>query len=1110
MIAWPMVLKRSLSNWKLFSSVVLGVLLASAVMAGTVIFFTALREIALQDALEKIDEHDADIIMQSEKGPTNIEEYEKISRRVDSVVDGLISPYISGVETAGKSATFFLTLTGDELMAGKDNRRSFVAYVSHLESRIQIVGGVSVSTPTAKTTVEGIPIFEAIAPLEEATALGMGTGSRVSLVPYWDDRIPHMIVEIVGVFERIDHSDPSWALTDRVLMASTGEGFATLPLYMDELVYMETVGVAFNDLVSTYAWRLDTDLKKINASNATNAKVNIDHARRLLGSELNRYIMRTELDDSLKEYDTRLLFTKLQMFVVLVMIALVVLYYVATISSLVVEQRRFEVSQLRSRGASSSQILAVFILEGGTMAVISSFLGPLLAAVAIGLLGFTPSFTDLGEGGFLTVRITKTAYVMSALGGLLSFVALMIPAFQASRISVTTQRSESNRPTQKPFVQRYYLDVGFLIVGMILFRQLTEQGSMAARGVLGDVVVNQLLLAVPGVILIAAAMVILRLFPVTLNLITRLFSSQLPAGVVLGLWHMSRNPANYARLALLLTLMTGLGIFAASFDGTLDRSFRDRTLYSIGSDIRLDSVQVNTTGVSRPIVEGYERLEGVLTVSPAFRGTGSDITERFSGNTFTLLGIDPNTFADVAVYRDDFSEDKLTELLATMEQENMPQGIKMPDNARTLGVLVKVDRARPSVALAARVRDANGRYFTYWLGMLDSTNWNLKEVELFGSRRPQRQLFPSGPLTLMSISIVETNGQRDLSSGSILMDTVKVRTATGEVENIEDFRDIEKWQVLKNVPGAERDRIEPSAMSTRGDGSLLYAWSNGSPLTARGVYSGLNPGPIPAIASRSFLKETGHSIGDDLSVTFAGKRSQITVVNSFDYFPTLNTVEDTSLVVAIEPALVITNIGALTGTITPNEMWMSLNPELSEAAWSELATSFEDGNPFRVGNVLDTKKLLYEANIDPLVKAGWRALLLMAFGSILILSVIGFLSHAYVSFRNREVQFALMRTIGISMNQLVCLMLLEQALIIFVGMSLGTWMGGRLGAAIMPFLGSDDHGGQVVPPFIMEVNWSNVFNTYVAMALIFAIVIVGVIFLIRKMSLNRALRLGEL
>ena len=73
--AWPMVIKRSLANWKLFSSVVLGVLLASAVMAGTVIFFDSLRDIALDKALAQIDYRDADILMQAEKGPTNRQEY---------------------------------------------------------------------------------------------------------------------------------------------------------------------------------------------------------------------------------------------------------------------------------------------------------------------------------------------------------------------------------------------------------------------------------------------------------------------------------------------------------------------------------------------------------------------------------------------------------------------------------------------------------------------------------------------------------------------------------------------------------------------------------------------------------------------------------------------------------------------------------------------------------------------------------------------------------------------------------------------------------------------------------------------------------------------------
>ena len=194
--------------------------------------------------------------------------------------------------------------------------------------------------------------------------------------------------------------------------------------------------------------------------------------------------------------------------------------------------------------------MAVFVLEGGTLSVLAAVLGPLIAAGSIGLLGFTPAFSGLSDGEFLPVRVTNSAYGMSVLGALLSFSALMIPAFQASRISVTAQRSESNRPNQKSFVQRYYVDVGLLLVGIVLFRQLTEQGSMAARGILGEVVVNQLLLAVPAVILIAGAMVLLRLFPLVMNLISRVFASRLPVGVVLAIWQMSRNPSNYARLSL--------------------------------------------------------------------------------------------------------------------------------------------------------------------------------------------------------------------------------------------------------------------------------------------------------------------------------------------------------------------------------------------------------------------------------------------------------------------------------------------------------------------------------------------------------------------------------
>ena len=82
-----MVFRRSLASWKLLSSVVLGVLLASVVMSSTVIFFDSLREIALKSALDKLGEHDANILVQTERGPTNTEEYHRVIEKVENVVE---------------------------------------------------------------------------------------------------------------------------------------------------------------------------------------------------------------------------------------------------------------------------------------------------------------------------------------------------------------------------------------------------------------------------------------------------------------------------------------------------------------------------------------------------------------------------------------------------------------------------------------------------------------------------------------------------------------------------------------------------------------------------------------------------------------------------------------------------------------------------------------------------------------------------------------------------------------------------------------------------------------------------------------------------------------
>ena len=62
----------------------------------------------------------------------------------------------------------------------------------------------------------------------------------------------------------------------------------------------------------------------------------------------------------------------------------------------------------------------------------------------------------------------------------------------------------------------------------------------------------------------------------------------------------------------------------------------------------------------------------------------------------------------------------------------------------------------------------------------------------------------------------------------------------------------------------------------------------------------------------------------------------------------------------------------------------------------------------------------------------------------------------------------------------------------------------------MPFLGHDDWGGQVLPPFALQVNWSALLITYGLMVVVFAVITLGIIWLIHRISVQHILRMGEM
>jgi hypothetical protein len=243
-----------------------------------------------------------------------------------------------------------------------------------------------------------------------------------------------------------------------------------------------------------------------------------------------------------------------------------------------------------------------------------------------------------------------------------------------------------------------------------------------------------------------------------------------------------------------------------------------------------------------------------------------------------------------------------------------------------------------------------------------------------------------------------------------------------------------------------------------------------------------------------------------------------------DYFPTLALDEEPFLIADFEALHERLNITRTVGNRQPTEFWIATETgaELLEADGGILE-SVVAGDPaipalerrlstlrVRPGtNTIDRTVELADVAFDPLVSAGWRALLGIAFFTVLVVSAVGFLVHAKVSFDGRRAELALLRTIGLSMKQLLFLVILEQVMVIGVAVGLGIFMGTRMGTTIMPYLASSGENAVVVPPMAVQIDWLGFGVTFGLLGVVFLGVIGVILISVYRMSIHRIMRMGE-
>jgi putative ABC transport system permease protein len=125
------------------------------------------------------------------------------------------------------------------------------------------------------------------------------------------------------------------------------------------------------------------------------------------------------------------------------------------------------------------------------------------------------------------------------------------------------------------------------------------------------------------------------------------------------------------------------------------------------------------------------------------------------------------------------------------------------------------------------------------------------------------------------------------------------------------------------------------------------------------------------------------------------------------------------------------------------------------------------------------------------------------------LSLVGFATHFYLSVRQREMLYGVMRALGLSSHQLYGSIVLEQAVLILAGLTLGTGLGVLLNQITLPRLPVSLADQPPVPPFAPRADWLAVGSLYLLLALAFLVILGIVTALLWRARIHRILRIGQ-
>lgn len=323
------------------------------------------------------------------------------------------------------------------------------------------------------------------------------------------------------------------------------------------------------------------------------------------------------------------------------------------ISGQMYDMERNEISVMKSRGASGTQIFRLYLYQSVFLTLLGGAAGLPLGGVFCRLLGSTENFLEFNMKRQLQVEYTKEVWIYAAMAGVVSVLIMTLPALKHSRLTIVKLKQQ-NALKKSALWEKCFLDVICIAAALYGHYSFQKNQETLVQDVLMGKSLDPLLYLSSSLFIVGMGLLFLRLQPLVMKAIYRIGKPFWKPASYASFLENLKNGKKQQFIMLFMILTISLGMFHATVARTILQNAKENQDYLAGADFIIKEVWDNNQAFASAdksvefqyIEPDYSKYAGALDTASYTRVIYDEkaALKNSGGQKITLMGIHTKEF----------------------------------------------------------------------------------------------------------------------------------------------------------------------------------------------------------------------------------------------------------------------------------------------------------------------------------------------------------------------------------------------------------------------------------------------------------------------------------